>query len=328
MKTLFYSTRDFEAPYLKKANKKGYDVTFREEELTLETVSLSKGYEAVSCFTSGDASAQVLEKLSQNGVQYIAIRAAGYDNIDLDRAKALGIKAANVPEYSPYAIAEHTVAMMLALNRKIVLAHEQVHRHDFTLAKLTGFDLHGKTAGVVGTGRIGSATARILHGFGCRVLAYDIEKNDELEEKGILKYTELEALCSESDIITLHVPLKPQTRYMVDKALIKQMKRGVMLINTSRGALVKTEDVIEALENSSVGYFGMDVYEHERGIFFRDLSGTDFKDPLLDKLLAMPNVLVTPHQAFNTKEALRGIAETTFYNLGCWVEGRESPHAL
>ena len=328
MKTLIYSIKDFERSYLLNQNKMNHELTLIEEPLISDTVALAKGHEAVVVFTGDDVSTTVMQKLHDAGVKYIAIRAVGYDNVDIKTANYLGIKCANVPEYSPYAIAEHAVALMLALNRKLVLADKQVHHHNFTVGNLVGFDLHQKTVGIVGTGRIGSVAAKILHGFGCNLLGYDIEEKKELKEKYNLKYVDLKTLCSSSDIITLNTPLNTATKYMINKDMLDVMKNGVMLINTARGAVINTDHVIEALDSGKIGYLGLDVYEREKGIFFYDFSKNKVKDGVLKKLMGNPNVIITPHQAFATNEALSNIADTTFYNLDKWAQNLNSENEL
>jgi D-lactate dehydrogenase len=328
MKIIIYSTKGFECSYLQQANKMNHELTCAEEALNLQTSSLAQGHEAAVVFTGDDVSTGVVEKLHEAGVKYIAIRAVGYDNIDIKRANELGIKVANVPEYSPYAIAEHAVALMLALNRKLILADKQVHHHNFTVGNLVGFDLHQKKVGIVGTGRIGGITAKILNGFGCRLLGYDIVENKELSEKYNLEYVDLKTLCSSSDIITLHTPLNAATKYLINKEILDEMKPGVMLINTARGAVINTEHVIDALENGKIGYLGIDVYEKEKGIFFYDYSKNRITDEMLKKLMSHPNVIITPHQAFATNEALSNIADTTFYNIDCWANNKDSDNEL
>lgn len=328
MRTLFYSVKDFEKSFLETASHKQNDILFIADSLSMESAEKAKGFEAVCIFAGDDASARVLQKLHQYGIRFIAIRSAGYDNIDLSIANELEIRVANVPEYSPYAIAEHTVALILSLNRKIITANLQVKKQDFTVGKLIGFDLHGKTVGIIGTGRIGSVFARIMHGFGCRLLAYDIQQDAELSIKYGVEYVDIAALCRESDIISLHTCLTPHTKHLINKKLIGLMKPGVMLINTSRGACVDTVEVLAALENGRIGYFGTDVYEYEKGIFFYNHENENLEDGLLQKLLAIPNVIVTPHQAFATQEALRNIATTTFYNLRCWTNGKSSENEI
>jgi len=328
MKILFYSTKDFEQPYLETFNYGKEEILFIKEALGLQTADKAKGFDTVSIFTGDDASSAVLEVLHKNGVRFIAIRAAGYDNVDIKKATELGIVAANAPEYSPYAIAEHAIALILALNRKIITADKQVHQQNFTTSNLVGFDLNRKTVGIIGVGRIGGVLVKIMHGFGCRLLGYDIQENKELKEKYGLEYVDLPALCREANIISVHTCLTPGTRYMINRKLIGLMQRGVMLINTSRGGCVNTQDIIEGLENGHIGYYGADVYENERGVFFYDHSGEELNDPMLKKILAMPNVLITPHQAFATQEALSNIAITTFDNIECWKNNKRSKSEL
>lgn len=321
MKILFFSIKPFEKPFLDSSNRQQLPVTFTEKSLAPDTVDLAVGYDAISVFTNDDVTAPVIKRLSAIGVKYIATRAAGYDNIDISVANDLGIRVANVPEYSPYSIAEHAVALILALNRKLVLADRQLRGHNFTVDKLLGFDLHRKKVGVIGTGRIGQIFAKIISGFGCEVLAYDLSPDIELQRKYHLRYCTLEELLQNADIISLHVPLNEGTRHLVDSHTILQMKRGVMLINTARGAVVDTQAVLQALDNGTIGYYGMDVYEKENGLFFFDRSGDNLNDPLLDKLMSFPNVLITPHQGFATHEAVTNIADTTFNNLYRWSKG-------
>ncbi len=328
MKTLFYSTKDFELPYLQAANKNNSEVVFINEALNVASAEKAKGYDAISIFAGDDASARVLEILYSNGTAYIAIRSAGYDNVDIRKAAALGIIVANVPDYSPYAVAEHAAALIMALNRKIVTADRQVHQQNFTTKNLIGFDLNNKKVGIIGVGRIGSVMAKIMHGFGCQLLGYDINENAEVKEKYGLRYVNLVTLCLEADIISIHLGLTPQTKYLVNEKLINLMRPGIMLINTGRGGCVNTEDVIEGLEKGQIGYYGADVYEKEKGLFFYDHTGEELKDDVLSKLLAMPNVLITPHQAFATQEALSNIAATTFYNLDRWSRRQYSKNEL
>lgn len=279
-------------------------------------------------FTGDDASTSVVEKLNSVGIKYIAVRAVGYDNVDIKKAGELGIKVANVPEYSPYAIAEHAVGLMLALNRKLITADDQVHHNNFTVGNLIGFDLHKKTVGIIGTGRTGSVVAKILNGFGCKLLGYDIKQNKELSEKYGLEYVDLKTLCSSADIITLHAPLNPSTKYLINKKILDEMKQGVMLINTARGAVINTQDVIGATGSGRIGYLGLDVYEKEKGVFFYDHSKEKISDDMLEKLMSFPNVIITPHQAFATNEALTNIADTTFYNIDCWSQNKISDNEL
>jgi D-lactate dehydrogenase len=296
--------------------------------LSVATVEMARGYDVISIFANDDASAPVIKALSKGGTKHIAIRAAGFDNVDIAAANEEDIIVANVPDYSPNAIAEHAVLLMLALNRKIILANEQVTRKDFTLDKLIGFDLNEKIVGIIGTGKIGKIVARILHGFGSTILAYDTLEDQSLMNKYDVHYVELGTIYSQADIITLHLPLKKETAYMINESSIRQMKRGVMLINTARGGIVNTKDVLDALEQGRVGYVGMDVYEKEKGIFFYDYSNRTIQDTLLDRLMAHPNVIVTPHQAFATFEALTNIAITTFQSIDAWAAGGLSENEL
>ena len=328
MKVIIYSIKNFESPYLFQANKMNHELTCVEEALSVQTASMAKTHEVAVVFAGDDVSTAVVEKLHEAGVKYIAVRAVGYDNIDIKKANDLGIKVANVPEYSPYAIAEHAVALMLALNRKLILADRQVHQHNFTVSNLVGFDMHQKKVGIIGTGRTGSVVAKILHGFGCQLSGYDIEENKELAIKYNLEYVDLKTLCQSSDIITLHTPLNTATKYLINKEMLDIMKPGVVLINTARGAVINTEDVIEALANGKIGYLGLDVYEREKGIFFYDHSKQKIKDDVLKKLMSYPNVIITPHQAFATNEALSNIADTTFYNIDCWAKNKKSDNEI
>ncbi|HZI52510.1 MAG TPA: NAD(P)-dependent oxidoreductase, partial [Chitinophagaceae bacterium] len=259
MKTLFYSTKDFEQPFLEAAGGRDKDVSFIREALSLQTVSKAKGFDIISIFTGDDASSNVIASLYQIGVKFIAIRAAGYDNVDIKKARDLGIAVANAPEYSPYAIAEHAVTLILALNRKIIVADRQVHYQNFTVDNLVGFDLKRKTVGIIGVGKIGSVLVKIMHGFGCRILGYDIHENEELKIKFGLEYVDLPTLCRETDIISIHTCLTPQTKHILNTKLVNLMKRGVMIINTSRGGCVHTADIIAGLENGRIGYYGADV---------------------------------------------------------------------
>ena len=328
MKILFYSNTDFEQPYLEAANTRKEEVTFIKEALSLQTADKAKGFDVVSIFAGDDASSNVLEELYKNGVKFIAIRAAGYDNVDIKKATELNIVVANVPEYSPYAIAEHAVALILALNRKIATVDKQVHNLNFTTSNLVGFDLHGKTVGIIGVGKIGAVFAKIMHGFSCRLLGYDIKENKELQEKYGLEYVDLHALCREANIISIHTGLTPQINYLINKNLIDSMQHGTMIINTSHGGCVNTADVIEGLENGNIGYYGADAYENERGVFFYDHSGRELKDGILKKLLFMPNVIITPIQTIDTKEALTNIAANTFYNIDCFKNNQHSKNEL
>lgn len=323
MKILFYSVKAFEKPYLQKAgNHHNVEVVFTKESLNPDTAVLAMNFDAVSLFTGDDASLTVLEILKEMGVKYIALRSAGYDHVNLKAAGRLGLEVANVPDYSPYAIAEHAVALLLALNRRLTESHKRVSGFNFDINGLTGFDLHGKTVGIIGTGRIGSVMTKIMHGFGCKLLGYDIHENDELQQKYGLQYSTLRQLCAGADMISVHAPLNKGTYHLLDRELFGIMRKGVMIINTARGAIIKTEDLLEALENSTIGALGMDVYEREKEVFFKDCSETGIEDMALKKLIGMPNVLITSHHAFLTAEALTNITDTVFQNILDWQCGK------
>ena len=324
MKTTIFSTHKFEESYLVKANNSKHQLKFLENRLTEDTAILATGFKTVSLFTGDDASEKILEKLNAIGVENIALRSAGFNHVDLKKASELGIKVARVPAYSPYAIAEHTMALILALNRKLIKAHNRVREQNFSLNGLTGFDLNGKTVGVIGTGKIGSVLVKILYGFGCNILAQDINENQNLIDKYGVIYTDCATLCKHADIISLHVPLKASTKHLIDREHISLMKPGVMLINTSRGGLVDTKAVIEGLKTKKIGYFGIDVYEEEEGLFFEDNSEDILQDDVIARLMTFNNVLITSHQAFLTKTALTNIAETTIYNLDCFEKQERS----
>jgi D-lactate dehydrogenase len=327
MEVFIYSSRKFEREHLARALAKHHP-RFSDTRLALETATLAKGSDAVSIFVNDDASAPVLQKLKEAGVSFLALRSAGFNHVDLQEANRLGLKVARVPEYSPAAIAEHTIALMLALNRKIVRAQSRIRDMNFSLEGLTGFDMSGKTAGVIGTGKIGQVVTRILHGFNCRLLAFDPFQNEDLQKRYNVQYTDLPTLFQQADIITLHLPLTGESRYMINSESLGRMKQGVMLINTSRGALVNTRDVINALKTGKIGYFGMDVYEEEEGLFFVDHSDDILQDDVIARLMTFQNVLITSHQAFLTQEALTKIAETTACNLDCWEAGKVCENEL
>lgn len=322
MKVLVYSAKDFEIPYLEAANKNRHKLTFIKESLTSSTAMKSVGYDAVSIFSADDGSILTLEKLKDFGVKHIALRSTGYDNVNLNVAGRLGLKVANVPAYSPNAIAEHAVALLLAINRKLIESNARVRKFNFDLKHLVGFDLHGKTVGIMGTGHIGSVMTKIMHGFGCKLLGYDLHPNTDLIQIYGMTYVSLEELCKQSDIISIHLPLNSETHYLINEDLVDLMRPGIVIINTARGAILDTDSIVFGLENGTIGALGMDVYEHERWIFFKDMSQQIPMDDLnLIKLNAMPNVLITGHHAFLTDEALTNIAETTIQNLDSWEHG-------
>jgi D-lactate dehydrogenase len=322
-----FSSHAFERPYLNAANLDRFNLIFISESLSKQTVQLCKGCAGIAVFTSDADTADILEILKQLGILFIVTRSTGYDHIDVDKATQLQIAVANVPSYSPNAIAEHAVALMLALNRHLILSHEKVNRFDFRIDELQGFNIQMATVGVVGTGSIGSAFCKIVHGFGCKILAYDIVEQDALKQYGVT-YVPFKTLCSECDVISLHAPLNEKTSHMIDRTSISWMKRGVMLINTARGKLVNTADVLQALDDGSIGYFGADVYEKEKGIFFYDLSENPPEDLLLKSLINHKNVLLTSHHAFLTKEALQNIARITFENIDLFLKNEMNVNKL
>jgi D-lactate dehydrogenase len=328
MKVLLYSSKDFEIPYLEDANKGKHKLTFIKDSLSSETAMKAVGFHAISVFSSDILSNTVLEKLKDFGVKYISLRSVGHDNVNLFTAQSLGIKVANVPAYSPNAIAEHAVAILLALNRKLILSNQRVKQFNFDINNLIGFDLNHKTIGILGTGKTGSVMARIMHGFGCKLLGFDIIENKKLVDDYELEYVSIIELCKAADVISIHLPLNTETHHLIDKALIELMKPNAIIINTARGAVINTKDVIDALVNEKISGLAMDVYEHERDLFFNDYSQEIPKDDMLIKLNALPNVLITGHQAFLTEEALTNIADTTIYNLDCWSEDKETENEL
>ena len=324
MRIAFFSTRRFDRDFFDAANRRhGHDIHFLEARLTPATSALASDAPAVCAFVNDDLHAEVLASLAAIGVRLIALRSAGFNHVDLAQARALGMTVVRVPAYSPYSVAEHTVAMMLSLNRKIHRAYARVREGNFALDGLVGFDMRGKAIGLVGTGKIGAVVARIVAGFGCRILAHDVARHPECVSLGV-EYLPLADLWAQSDIISLHVPLTAGTRHIVDAAAIAQMKRGVMIVNTSRGALVDTAALIAGLKSGHIGYVGLDVYEEEEQLFFRDLSAQVIQDDVFARLLTFPNVLITAHQAFFTQEAMLAISEVTLGNVSAYEKGQRS----
>jgi D-lactate dehydrogenase len=322
MRIAVFDTHSYDREALEAANGRfGHDLTFVEPRLTQHTARLAAGFPGVCSFVNDRLNAATLAMLHEGGTQLVALRSAGYNHVDLEEAARFGIRVTRVPEYSPYAVAEHAMAMVLALNRHVHRAYNRVRENNFSLDGLVGFDLHGKTFGIVGTGKIGAVLARIAYGFGCRVLGVDQQPNMELRQTAALEYVDLPELCRMADIISLHVPLTPRTRHLIDADALARMKRGVMLINTGRGALLDSRALIEALKRGHVGAAGLDVYEEEEKVFFRNLSEQVLQDDVLARLLTFPNVLVTSHQAFLTREALANIAETTLGNVQAFERG-------
>jgi D-lactate dehydrogenase len=315
MRVAVFSTKPYDRSHLASAAAhRGHVLDFLEAKLSVETVMLAEGYPAICAFVHDELDAPVLRALADGGTRLVALRAAGFNNVDLATANELGIRVARVPAYSPYAVAEHAVALILALDRRTHRAYNRVREGNFALDGLLGFDLHGRTVGIVGTGRIGAVFARIMAGFGCRLLAHDPYPSEEVLTLGA-DYVDLDTLFGAADIIALHAPLTPESHHLVDRERLALVRRGVMIVNTSRGGLIDTEAAIEALKDGRIGYLGLDVYEEEEALFFEDLSQEVIHDDTFARLLTFPNVLITAHQAFFTEEALRAIAETTIENL-------------
>lgn len=327
MRVAFFSTKPYDRASFEEANQAGHEIVYFEPRLTPETAPLAEGFEAVCAFVNDRLDAPVLHTLAAGGTRLVALRSAGFNHVDLAAARELALTVARVPAYSPSAVAEHAVALILTLNRKVHRAFNRVREGNFALDGLLGFDLDGRTVGIVGTGRIGEAFARIMAGFGCRLLAVDPYPSEACRALGV-RYVELHTLYAESDVIALHAPLTPETHHLVDDDAFARMKPGVMLINTSRGALVDARAAIEALKSGRLGYLGLDVYEEEEALFFEDLSGKVIHDDVFARLLTFPNVLITGHQGFFTREALRGIAHATLANLTAFETGEGELHRV
>ncbi|PLP88900.1 hydroxyacid dehydrogenase [Pseudomonas sp. FFUP_PS_473] len=321
MRALFFSSQTYDQESFRAAPAmEGLTLNFQAARLTEATAMLAAGHEIVCAFINDDLSAPVLEHLAAGGTRLIALRSAGYNHIDLKDAKRLGLSVVRVPAYSPHAVAEHAVALILALNRRLHRAYNRTREGDFSLHGLTGFDLYGKTVGVIGTGQIGLAFARIMAGFGCQLLAYDPFPNPQMQDLGA-RYLPLPELLAQARIVSLHCPLTEQTRHLINQQSLALMQRGSMLINTGRGALVDTPALSDALKSGQLGYLGLDVYEEEAQLFFEDRSDQPLQDDVLARLLTYPNVIITAHQAFLTHEALAAIAQTTLENIARWAVG-------
>ncbi len=322
MRIAFFSTKSYDRTYMNQVNEEfDHDISYFDTGLRPSTAVLAQDHKTVCIFVNDQADAETLEALKDQGVELLALRSAGFNHVDVAKADELGIRIVRVPAYSPYAVAEHALAMILTLNRKTHLAYSRVRDGNFSLERLTGFDLRDKTVGVIGTGVIGQVFAHIMMGVGCRVIAYDPRLNEDLQKK--VEFVDLPELFSQSDIISLHCPLTKETHYIINEGAVNQMKDGVMLINTSRGGLVDTKAVIQGLKHQKIGYFGLDVYEQEENIFFEDLSGAIIQDDMITRLMTFPNVLITSHQAFFTQEAMTKIAKTTLQNTRDFEEGKE-----
>lgn len=328
MRIAVFSAQAYDRQFLQQENRhSGFQLSYFEQPLNSASTALCQGMDAVCVFVNDELNASVLQQLKQHGVRFIALRCAGFNNVDLASAKRLGLPVVRVPAYSPEAVAEHTLALILTLNRKTHRAYNRVRENNFALNGLLGFNLHGKTAGLIGTGLIGLATARILKGFGCELVAFDPQPNEEFLALGG-SYAELETLYRQSDIISLHCPLNEHTRHLIDIRAIDLMKPGVMLINTGRGALVDTRALITGLKNRKISALGLDVYEQESQLFFHDHSGEILDDELFERLQSFPNVLITGHQGFFTEEALTQIARTTLDNLQQLADGAPCANEL
>ncbi|WP_276503407.1 2-hydroxyacid dehydrogenase [Terrimonas pollutisoli] len=313
MKIAFFSTQPYDREYFVRYNK-SHTILFFDAQLNEQTVNLANGCDAVCVFVNDRLDEQVIEALAKAGIKIIALRCAGFNNVDLAVAKENAVAVVRVPAYSPHAVAEHALALIMTLNRKTHKAYNRVREGNFALNRLTGFDLYGKTVGIIGTGKIGQCFAHIMMGLGCKVLAFDLIANKELEKDGV-EYLPLLKLLQQSQVVSLHCPLTEQTKHLINKQTLHVMQRGAMLINTSRGGLIDTPAAIDALKSGQLGYLGIDVYEQEEKLFFHDLSENVIEDDTIMRLMSFPNVLITAHQGFLTDEALTQIALVTLKNL-------------
>ncbi len=330
LRIILFDAKPYDQEFFNKINQDpryGYEIHYITGHLTEDTAALSAGFDCVCVFVNDDVSAPVINKLYQNGIRILALRSAGYNNVDLD-ATYRKIHIVRVPAYSPHAIAEHTVALMLSLNRKTHRAYLRTRENNFTINGLLGFDMHGKTAGVIGTGKIGKAVIGILKGFGMRILAFDVYPDHKFAEQTGIEYVNLDTIYQQSDIVTLHCPLTPENVHMINTDTISRMKDGVMIINTGRGKLLNTRDLITGLKEKKIGCAGLDVYEEEGDYFFEDFSAEPISDDILARLLSFPNVLVTSHQAFFTREAMEKITETTLENIRTYFEQNLLPNEI
>ena len=321
MKVAIFNTKYYEKELLDKFNiGNKQQLTYFDHPLTEESTTLLQGYDAVSVMLNDKLNDAVIDNLSANKIKLIVLRSAGFDNVNIEAAAARNIKVLRVPAYSPQAIAEHAAALILTLDRKIHKAYNRVRENNFTINNLMGFNLYQKTVGVIGTGKIGRAFCNIMLGFGCKVIATDIKQSVSMIEKGV-EYKSFDELLQTSDIISINCPLTEQTHHLFNNIVFDKMKVGAMLINTSRGAVINTADAVEALKKQQLGYLGIDVYEGEEDLFFKDLSQSIIQDDLIERLMSFNNVIVTPHQAFFTKEAVEQIALTTIKNINDFENG-------
>lgn len=322
MKIAVFSTKPYDKEFLEKENHGQFQFSYFEPHLSSDTAALAQGHEVVCVFVNDVVNAAVVASLAALGIKLLALRCAGFNNVDLKACAQHHIPVVRVPAYSPYSVAEHTVGLMLTLNRKIHRAYNRVKEGNFSLEGLIGFDMHQRTVGIVGAGKIGKVTAKILQGFGCKILYYDLQPDRECDAAG-MKFETLENIYANADIISLHCPLTPATKHFINKESLAQMKDGVMLVNTSRGGLIDTKAVISALKKGKLGYLALDVYEEEGDLFFEDLSAKVIPDEVFSRLLTFPNVLVTGHQAFFTQEAMTGIMQTTLQNISDFKLGNK-----
>lgn len=327
MKVIAFSIHGFDRKSLEQAAETKHQLEFTECQLNENTAAMAEGFEAIAVFSNDQLDKEVLQKLSNLGIKYIALRSVGFDHVDLKAAEKLGFKVANVPGYSPHAIAEHSVAILLALVRKLYKARQLMQLQDFRLDELVGFDLHGKTVGIIGTGKIGFVFAKIMNGFGCRLLANDPAEHLQTDEFH-LGYTDLDSLLQESDIISIYAPLNEDTRHMISEAQFKLMKEGAILVNSARGPIVDSKALIKYLENGKVGGACLDVYEYEKGLYFHDHRSSILKDEIFCRLQSFQNVILTGHQAFLTQEAIHEIAAKTIQNLNQWENAGSSENDL
>lgn len=328
IKVAFFDTKDYDKIFFEKYNKEyGYEIKYIESRLNPETAMLAKGYDVACIFVNDIADKQTIQTLKECGVKLIALRCAGFNNVDINNIDD-DIKVVRVPAYSPHAVAEHATTLLLSLNRKICESYQRTKKYNFTLNGLLGFDIYGKTVGVIGTGKIGKAFINIMRGFGANVIAYDIYKDEEFAKQKEVEYVSLNELYSRSDIISLHCPLTDENKNMINKDSLDKMKDGVIIINTSRGKLINTADLINHLESGKIGGLGLDVYENESEFFLNDLSNSYLRDTKLSILLTMPNVIITSHQAFFTSDALNKIASDTCENIKEIFEKGESKNQV
>lgn len=321
MKVAVFSTKSYDREWLDRLNnERKHQLTYFDASLNAATTNLVLGFEAVCVFVNDKIDKETIEQLAKNNIKLIALRCAGFNNVDIAAAVGKNIKVARVPAYSPQAVAEHAVALILTLNRKTHKAYNRVRENNFSLEKLMGFNLYNKTVGVIGTGKIGAIFCGIMQGFGCKVIAFDINESEDLKQKGV-QYKTFSELLSESDIISLHCPLTPETRHLIDKKAFAQIKKGAMIVNTSRGAVIDSSDAIDALKTGKLGYLGIDAYEQEENLFFKDLSESIIQDDTILRLMSFHNVLITAHQGFFTHEAMEQIAATTIQNLTNFENG-------